>query len=191
MFKELVLKSRSYRRFYQDVLIDPGTLVELIDLARMTPSGRNAQPLKYFLSTDAIRNAVIFTHLAWAAYLTDWDGPAEGERPSAYIVVLLDREISQSAGCDHGIATQTILLGAAEKGLGGCIIGSVRRQELAQALNIPARFEILHVVALGKPRETVVVEPIGPQGDFKYWRDEKGVHHVPKRALDDLIIQPE
>jgi nitroreductase len=190
MLKELVLKNRSYRRFYQDVLIDRGTLLDLIDLARLTPSGRNAQPLKYYLSSDAIHNAILFPHLAWAAYLTEWDGPVEGERPSAYIIVLLDREINPSAGCDHGIATQTILLGAAEKGLGGCIIGSVQRQELAQALNISDRFEILHVIALGKPRETVVIEPMEPQADFKYWRDEKGVHHVPKRSLDELIINP-
>ena len=161
---------------------------ELVDLARLSASARNAQPLKYILSCQPQKNSLIFPHLAWAGYLTDWPGPCEGERPSAYIIILGDTEISQSSGCDHGIAAQSILLGATEEGLGGCMIASIKRQGLRQALEIPPRYEILLVLALGKPKETVVIETVGPGGDTKYWRDSKGVHHVPKRALDDIII---
>jgi len=188
MIKDLILKNRSYRRFYQEVAIELKTLRELIDLARLSASSANKQPLKYILSCDPQTNALIFPFLSWAGYLKDWPGPSEGERPSAYIIVLGDTEISQSFGCDHGIAAQSILLGATEKGLGGCMIGSIKRQELRKALDISSYYEILLVLALGKPREKVVIETVGPNGDIKYWRDSEGLHHVPKRALDELIV---
>jgi nitroreductase len=188
MLKDLVLKNRSYRRFYQEVSIEVETLRELVDLARLSASAMNLQPLKYVLSCEPRKNALIFSHLGWASYLKDWPGPSEGERPSAYIIVLGDTEISRAFGCDHGIAAQSILLGATERGLGGCMIATVKRQELSQALDIAPRYEILLVIALGKPKETVVIEEVGPNGDTKYWRDSQGVHHVPKRALDGIII---
>ncbi|MBW1980722.1 MAG: nitroreductase family protein [Deltaproteobacteria bacterium] len=188
MLRDLVIKNRSYRRFHEDVKIEIETLRELVDLARCTASAANLQPLKYILANDPQSNEKIFPCLAWAGYLKDWPGPAEGERPSAYIIVLCDTRIAKSAGCDHGIACQTILLGAVEKGLAGCMIGSIQRKKLRQLLDIQEHLEILLTVALGKPKETVVLEEIGPQGDVKYWRDEKGIHHVPKRSLDEIII---
>ncbi len=188
MLKDLIVTNRSYRRFYEDEAVSRETLRELLDLARLSASGANRQPLKYILSADPARNAAIFPHLGWAGYLKDWPGPAEGERPAAYVVVLGDTAISRSFGVDHGIAAQSILLGATERGLGGCIIASIQREALREALTIDPRYEILLVLALGKPQETVVVEPVGPEGDIKYWRDTDGVHHVPKRALDDLIL---
>lgn len=188
MIRDLVLKNRSYRRFHQNVAIEHETLKELVDLARLSGSGANLQPLKYILSCDAQKNALIFDHLAWAGYLKDWPGPIEGERPSAYIIILGDTEIRKSPYCDHGIAAQSILLGAVEKGLGGCMIGSIQKEKLCQALRIKDSLEILLIIALGKPKETVVIEPTGPDGDIKYWRDSKGVHHVPKRPLDEIII---
>lgn len=188
MIRDSIIKNRSYRRFYEEAHIELETLKELVDLARLSASAGNLQPLKYILSSDPQKNALIFPHLAWAGYLKDWPGPCEGERPSAYIIILGDKEITQSFGCDHGIAAQSILLGATEKGLGGCIIGSIKRQELRKALGIPSRYEILLVLALGKPREKVVVEEVEPNRDIKYWRDSEGLHHVPKRALDKLII---
>lgn len=188
MLKELVLKNRSYRRFYQESPIDREILVELVNLARLSASALNLQPLKYILSCDPSKNAVIFKHLAWASYLKDWSGPDEGERPTAYIIILGDTAITKSFGCDHGIAAQSILLGATEKGLGGCIIANIRRPELSKALQIEPRYEILLVIALGKPKEKVVIEPVGPDGDIRYWRDSEGVHHVPKRSLEEIII---
>ncbi len=188
MFKNLVIKNRSYRRFYEDVAIKTETLKELIELARLSGSGANRQPLKYMLSNAPHNNALIFPHLAWAGYLKDWPGPSEGERPSAYILILADSEISSGVGCDHGIAAQSILLGAVEKGLGGCMLGSLQKRELQRALSIPDRYEIVLVIALGKPKEIVVLETVGADGDIKYWRDEQQVHHVPKRTLEELII---
>jgi nitroreductase len=186
--KDLVQKTRSFRRFHQDTAVDLGTLRELVDLARLSASGSNRQPLKFILSCDQETNARIFPHTRWAGYLTDWPGPAEGERPSAYIIILGDTEVSKSAGVDHGIAAQSIMLGATEKGLGGCMIGSIDRPKLRAELSVPERYEILLILALGVPAETVVLEDLGPDASTKYYRDEADVHHVPKRALDDLII---
>jgi len=188
MLHELIEKNRSFRRFYENEAVPLETLKELVDLARLSASGANIQPLKYFLSCDPETNATIFPYLGWAGYLDDWDGPEEGERPSAYVIVIRDSEISRSSGCDHGIASQSILLGAAEKGLGGCMIGSVERSALRSALNISERYDIMLVLAIGKPKETVVIETVGKDGNIKYWRDKDGVHHVPKRSLSDLIL---
>ncbi|MCK4532625.1 nitroreductase family protein [bacterium] len=189
MIKELVLKNRSYRRFYQEVSIETQELRELVDLARLSASGSNLQPLKYILSCDVKKNALIFSHLAWAGYLKDWAGPEEGERPSAYIIILGDKRIRESFGSDPGIAAQSILLGAVEKGLGGCMIGSINRQGLRDSFRILPCYEILMVLALGRPKETVVIETVKPAEDIKYWRNSEKVHHVPKRSLDEMIIE--
>jgi nitroreductase len=188
MLKDLILRNRSYRRFYQEIPISLDDLKEVVDLARQSASAANRQPLKYFLSYQPEMNARIFPYLAWAGYLKDWGGPKEGEKPSAYIIVLGDKTITQAFGCDHGIAAQSILLGASEKGLGGCIIGSVQKSELSRELGIPEQYEVLIAIALGKPKEQVVLEPVPEDGSIKYWRDAQGIHHVPKRALGEIIL---
>jgi len=188
MIAELVKENRSYRRFYEDHTVEPETLKELVSLARISASAANLQPLKYILSSDPRKNAEIFSCLAWAGYLKDWPGPGEGERPAAYIVLLGDTSISESAGCDHGIAAQTIMLAAREKGLGGCMLGSIDRKALRNSLNIPSQLKILLVLAIGKPKEQIVLETIDSSDSIKYWRDNEGVHHVPKRKLEDIIV---
>lgn len=186
--KDLVRKNRSYRRFFQNVSIPQYILEELVDLARLSPSARNAQTLKFFISCDAETNERIFPTLSWAGYLKDWNGPTEGEKPSAYIIIFNDTTISDNYFCDDGIAAQSILLGAVEQGFGGCIVGSVDRLKLAEELKIPDHLKIVEVIALGKPREEVAIEEM-KDGDMKYWRDEKGTHHVPKRPLEELIVK--
>jgi nitroreductase len=187
--KSLIQKNRSYRRFYEGKKISIRTLKSLVELARLSASSANLQPLKYLLSHTPETNQKIFPYLKWAGYLRDWPGPAEGERPPAYIVILGDTTISKNFGYDAGIAAQSILLGAIERGLGGCIIGSIERENLRRSLKIPGYLEIVLVIALGKPKEKVVIETVGKDGDIKYWRDKKGIHHVPKRALKDILIQ--
>ena len=113
---------------------------------------------------------------------------ARSTRRGKTIIILGDTEISKNFFCDHGIAAQSILLGAREKGLGGCIHASVKRDELSKALGIPPRYEILLALSLGNPKEVVVLETVGPDGGIKYWRDSESIHHVPKRSLDDIII---
>ncbi len=191
MLKELIMNTRSYRRFDESVTVDRGTLEELIDFARCSPSSANLQPLKFFLCSDRATGERIFPHLRWAGYLEEWKGPVEGERPTAFIVILGDTEITSSFSCDHGIAAHAIMLGATERGLGGCVIGSFEKRGIRKALGIDeSRFEILLILALGKPAEEVILENVGDTGDIRYWRDEEGRHHVPKRPLDELILPP-
>ena len=191
MLRDLVLKSRSCRRFVEREEIGEPTLRELVDLARYTPSAANLQPLKYLLSFTPRMNGAIFPHLRWAAYLKEWKGPQEGERPPAYIVICSDTRISQAVGADHGIAAQTILLGATERGYAGCMIASFDAAGLRAALRLPAELQILIVLALGRPAEEIRLEPLPPSGDVRYWRDAAGVHHVPKRSLNEIIISRE
>lgn len=191
MFKELITKNRSYRRFFEAETVAKETLLALVDYARLSASGGNMQPLSYFISFAPEVNEKIYPTLGWAGYLKDWDGPSPGERPAAYIVILQDQNIKMAAGVDHGLAAQSIMLGAVAKGLGGCILSNIQRPKLKQNLNLPEEYEILLVVALGKPKEVVVIEEIDKGGDIKYWRDENQVHHVPKRKLADIVLNYE
>ena len=188
MIRDLIIKNRSYRRFDSSVKISIGQLEKWIGLARLSPSSGNKQPLKYVISTDTEVNRKIFPNLGWAGYLADWPGPEEEERPVAYIIVMLDKLLAKKSYCDDGIAIQSILLGAVEDGFGGCIIGSVNKDVVAGILNLPERFEILWLIALGKPVEKVVLEN-SSRGDIKYWRDKDKTHHVPKRPLEELIYK--
>lgn len=186
MIRELITKNRSYRRFDSSVKISNDQVSKWIDLARLSASGRNAQPLKYAVVTGSETCAKIFPFLGWAGYLTDWKGPDENERPVTYIAVLKDNNISENHFCDDGIAMQSILLGAVEAGFGGCMIGSVNKSKVARILDLPEHLEILWMIALGKPAEEVVLEEAAD--DIRYWRDENDVHHVPKRPLDEIIF---
>jgi nitroreductase len=187
-YKDLVAKNRSYRRFDESNRIEFKTLEQLVNLARLSASGANKQPLKYLLFNSLRDCERVFPFTAWAGYLKEWHGPEPGERPSAYIIVLGDTSISESFGVDHGISAQSIMLGATDAGLGGCIIASINRDDLRKELKIPLKYEILLILALGKPVEKVVINDIR-NGDVKYWRDADKTHHVPKRTLSELIIK--
>lgn len=189
-FLDLVKKSRSYRRFRQEMPVEKTHLLKMVEAVRFSPSARNVQPLKYALYSTPEQCEAIFPTLAWAGYLTDWDGPCEGERPYAYIVQLHDTTISDRYSCDHGITAQSMLLQAVELGYGGCIIGAVKREELSNILQLPDHLKIINVIALGVPKEKVVVDDM-QEGDYKYWREADGTHHVPKRTLDELIFNPD
>jgi len=186
--RTLLQKNRSYRRFEEDQPVSEETLTELVDLARYCPSGANRQPLKYMVVSDRMLNAEISDMLFWAKCLKDWPGPEPGERPGGYIIILGDTEISHSFWGECGIAAQTMLLGAVERGLGGCMIGAVNRPELCDLLQIPSRYEVMLVLALGVPKETVVVEEAVDPENTAYYRDEDGVHHVPKRPLAEVLL---
>jgi len=188
MIRDLVQKNRSYRRFYQEKEVPLSVLKELLSLTRFCASASNRQPLKYILTHSPENNNLVFPCLSWAGYLTDWPGPEEGERPSAYIVILLDKSISENPWVDHGIAAQTMLLAATEKGYGGCIFGAIDKTKLKSNLALADHLEILLVVALGWPKEKVVIEDLGLGGSIKYYRDSESVHHVPKRKTEDVIL---
>jgi nitroreductase len=187
-FEKLVTATRSFRRFDESHRITIETLEHLVNLARLSASAANRQPLRFLLYNTPEDCARIFPKTAWAGYLKEWNGPGPGERPSGYIIILGDRTVTEGFGVDPGIAAQSIMLGATASGLGGCMIASVRRDLLREELSVPDRYEILLVLALGKPVEKVVIDDIKDE-DVKYWRDEDGIHHVPKRRLDELILR--
>jgi nitroreductase len=186
-FENLVLQTRSYRRFDQSEAIEWGELERLVNLARLTASAANRQPLKYLLFNSPEDCKSIFPSVMWAGYLPHWDGPAEGERPSAYIIIAGDTMITKDFGVDPGIVAQTIMLGATERGLGGCMIASFKKKEIREFTLLSERYEILLVLALGKPAERVTLEDV-TDNNIKYWRDKEGVHHVPKRSIKDIIL---
>ena len=182
MIRDLVLKNRSYRRWHQDEVIEYETLKEFVDLARLCSSAANRQALKYIISNETEKNALIFP------YLRIDNNPVEGERASAYIVILEDLRIRMVMACDFGITAQTIMLAAVEKGFGGVMIGAIDKIGLRKALNLPSHFEILLVLAIGKTIEDMVIETVGEDGHTQQWWETKDIRHVPKRALEDIIV---
>ncbi len=187
MLIDLVTKSRSVRRFHEDIPVSKDFLKELINLARFCPSAQNFQPIRFYISCTAERNERIFPCLTWPKF-GNWMCPLPGQRPPAYIVLLGDFQAASSFGLDAGIAAQTILLGAAEAGLGGCLMASIERDRLRQNLSIPEQYKVLLVLALGVPAEKIVIDPIESDGSIQFWRDSEEVLHVPKRSLQDLIV---
>jgi nitroreductase len=192
--QEIIAKTRTFRRFNQKEPISTTILHELIDLARLGGSARNGQPWQYMVVNTPELCAKIFPYLGWAGYLTDWKGPVEGERPSAYVLCFLNKNRLKGpeteAQFDLGVATQNLLLGAMEKRIGGCRIGAFNAK-LASLFDMPEHLTLSLVIALGKPRETVIIEECKTEDDVRYWRDEHGVHHVPKRSLKCCLVNLE
>lgn len=188
MLEDLVERNRSYRRFDANNPIPEKVLIELVELARKCPSGKNNQVLKYVVTAEKSTCDKIFPLLQWAGLLKEWSGPTEMERPTAYIIVVKDGNIGLNHYCDDGLAIQTMLLGAVEKGFGGCILGAFNKDKLSKVLQLSNQLEPLYVIALGKPAETVVLTDV-VDNDTKYYRDKEDVHHVPKRSLHEIIIK--
>ncbi|MBU1369624.1 MAG: nitroreductase family protein [Bacteroidetes bacterium] len=184
---ELVKRNRSYRKFDHNYTIAYDDLLKMVDLARLTPSSKNMQPLKYLVVHDSPDEKYVFSHLKWAWYLKEWSGPSPEERPSAYIIMLLDTSLNDRADFDAGIAAQTILLAATEMGLGGCIIRTLNRYELAKYFMLEPHLEILLVIALGKPTQQVIIDEMDASGSTAYFTDDENRHHVPKRNLKEII----
>lgn len=190
-FIELMKSNRSVRRFQEDKRISEDTLRQLVDLTRYCPSGRNAQPLRYVIIDSEEACEKVYPLLKWAGYFKDWDGPERGERPAAYLIQCLDTNFGSNCLCDDGLQLEAITLGMHTLGLAGCIIKAFDAIKLSEVLDIPQRFAPRYVLALGYPAEQVVIEDMvnNDDADFKYYRTPDGVHHVPKRVLDSLILK--
>lgn len=189
MFKDLVMKNRTYRGYDENHIVDRTTLLELIDLTRYTAASANLQPLKYFAAADKETVDKIQSLTKWAGALPELHLPVPGTRPTAFIVICQDNHISSAVGMlkDVGIVAQTITLGAAEMGLGCCMIGSYNAAALQEALGLPEHIDPKLVIAVGKPAETVVLTEAS-NGQTTYYRDENGVHYVPKRPLEEIVL---
>jgi nitroreductase len=187
-FSELVLKNRSCRTFDESRKISRDELVGLVALARLAPSAVNRQPLKYFLSCDDETNGKIQSMTGWGGMLPELHLPPVGHRPTGFIVICIDEAIAQNASLadkDVGIAAQTIMLGAAAMGLSGCMLGSMK-PGLRDALGLDESLTISLVLGLGRGEERI--EIVDAKDSTRYYRDENGTHIVPKRTLDELIV---
>jgi nitroreductase len=186
-FHELVAKARSFRRYDPGRPITTDVMRELVDLVRKVPSGANSQPLRYRIVSEQEERSAVFSALSWAGALPDWEGPQPSEQPTGYIVVCSDAG-KPSPSVDVGIACQTLQLAATVRGFGACMLGAIDRPAIKQTLDLPDAMEVRLVLALGTPSETVVLEPLPKSGTTAYWRTEDDVHHVPKRALDEVLL---
>lgn len=185
--KPLIEKNRSYRRFDFERKISEDVLVALVDVARMSQSAANLQPLSYITISKEEMVAKVHQHMRWAGYLPDWNGPVDAERPVAYIIVLSNTEVKQTyREVDAGLAMQNMCICAAAEGIGSCMIGNLDKKLLVELLEIPEQYEIIYAVAFGFPVEQVQMVPFA--GDVKYYRDENQKHFVPKRLLKDVLI---
>ncbi|MBQ7474546.1 MAG: nitroreductase family protein [Clostridia bacterium] len=189
--RALVLRARSYRSFDPSRPIEEDVMTELVDTARLSSSAGNLQPLKYRLCTERDEVEGMTSLTKWAAYLKDVTLPPDGHHPTGYIVICHDTSISPvtpMSTVDVGIAAEAIALGAAEMGYGGCMIGSFDKSGVAAFLSIPKNLTPVLVMALGTPDESVLISKIS-HGDIKYFRDDAGLHFVPKRDLEDVIVR--
>lgn len=188
--KQLVKETRTYRSFNEDRVITKEELLVLIDLARLTASGRNAQVLRFMpLYTEEDLNKMM-PLTAWAAALKDRVFPPEGHYPRAFILICHDRRRGEAApmmlGMDTGIAAQTMMLGARNMGLGGCMIANLKKEAIKKAFNLGEGVEPILALGLGEPDE--IINIVDLEEDINYYRDGEDVHCVPKRSLDDLLL---
>lgn len=192
MIKDLVKKNRSYRGYDESRRVTEEELREMVDCARLTASSVNMQPLKYYLAWEKEEVDRIQRLTAWARGLPEMTLPHEGMCPTAFIVICQDKDIQESLARfqkDVGIAAQTILLAAVEMGLGGCMIGNFGADSVRQELGLSENLAPLLIVAIGKPAEKIVLTEVGEGESVAYYRDENDVHYVPKRRLEDIIIE--
>ncbi len=191
MFKDLVKRSRSYRGYDESRKITREELMEFTDCARFAPSSVNRQPFCYYLANEPEQLAVIQPLTGWARALPGKGLPYPGHRPTAFIVICQDTDWEKDLARfqkDVGIVAQTMLLAAAETGLGGIMIGNFSPEKVAAALALPENLIPVLIVAFGKPDETVVLTEALPGESLNYYRDEADVHYVPKRRLEDVIL---
>jgi nitroreductase len=182
---EAIYKRRSIRRFKQDA-IPLETLKKLVDAARVAPSAANLQPLRYILIANPRLCERLFPALRWAGYIAPRGNPPPGEEPTAYVVVLVNKDVARSDyQLDAGAAIENLILTALEQGIGSCWLGAIDRDSIREILGVSEDFEIESVVALGYPNETPVMEPM--KNSIQYWKDQDGQLHVPKRSLEEVL----
>ncbi len=189
--KELAEKNRSYRGYDETRRVTREELTEFVECARLCPSSVNVQPLKYRLVYEKEEVDRLQAQTKWARALPDLHLPHEGMCPTAFIVICQDTRISDSMARyqkDVGIVAQTMLLAATEMELGGCMIGNFGAASVRETLGLPEYMAPMLVVAFGKPAETIVLTEIEDGESTNYYRDEKDVHYVPKRKLEDIIL---
>lgn len=182
---KMILSRRTIRQFKQDP-IPIEYLEKCIEAARFAPSASNLQPLEFFLIIDAEKVKEVFPMLKWAAYISPKGNPQEGRKPTAYLALLVNKSIRETgAEYDVGAAVENFILSAWSFGIGSCWMVSVDRIRFRDVFNVPQEYIIDSIVALGYPDESPVVETADK--NIRYWKDNNGILHVPKRPLKDIL----
>lgn len=185
---DAIMQRRTIRKFERRKA-DREELIKLVDCARVAAYGANVQPLKFAVIDDKKMLEDIYPFTKWAGYLTD-GAPREDERPAAYIAVLGDREIKANGQfeVEAGAAVTTMMLEAVEMGLATCWLGALQREEIKKLLGLDEKLDVVYLLAVGYPKqESKMVDMRG--GDVKYFVDDNGAVNVPKRTLDEVLIE--
>ena len=191
MLIDIAKANRSYRGYDESYVFTKEELLDLVNITRFVPSSVNKQPFKYYVSYEKEEVALIQSMTKWAAALPEMELPHPGKRPTGFVIVCQDLDINPNPArysTDIGIVAQTLLLYAAEKGLGGCMIGNFKPEEVKEKLNLGDNLHPVLIIALGKPDEKIVLTDLENGENSNYYRDENDVHYVPKRKLEDIII---
>lgn len=183
-----IISRRTIRKFRQKP-IKLSVLKRIVNAGRLAPSAGNLQPLEYVIAVDDALRKKIFPNLRWAAYIASEGNPKKNERPVAYIIILVNKEISFGSffKYDVGASAENITLAALEEGIGCCWIGSFNRKKIENILKIPEQYSADLVLALGYPLENPEYYDIEKGKSIKYHKDTSGVLHLPKRKLDDIV----
>ncbi|MBI9033891.1 MAG: nitroreductase family protein [Bacteroidales bacterium] len=188
--KQLIKANRSYRKYEHAIKIEESVILEWIDYARFVSSSKNRQAVRFLVITESDQVQCICNQMQWARHLKGWDGPNKEQMPSALLIVCTDDTVNNKAETDVGIITQTLLLQAVNEGFGGCILRSINRKLIREKYKLNENLKIDMVVALGKPAQEIILEEMGAGSQAcDYWEDENGTHHVPKRAMEDVVIR--
>ncbi len=184
---EAVKARHTIRKFTQEKP-NKEDLMQIVDSARLAPSGANAQPLKYAVVTDEDKRRDLYPFIKYAGFLKDWD-PVFEECPTAFIVILNDTSIKPTgrSECDSGIALASMCLAAQELGYGSVCLGAINRAEIKKTLGLAEQYDVMYLLGIGYPAQTG--ETFDCAGDMKYYFDEEGNVHVPKRTMEEVLVE--
>ena len=183
---EAIISRRTIRKFDQKK-IDPEILKKIVNAGRLAPSAANLQPLEYLIVNDEDLKKKVFPNTAWAGYIKPEGDPEKGERPTAYIIILADKKINPAPERDIGASVENMNLVAGEEGIGCCWIGAFKKKKINEIIDVPENLSAELILAMGYPLEKPVTEDIEKGSSIKYYKDESGTLHIPKRKLEDIL----
>ncbi len=180
-----IISRRTIRKFKQEP-ISESILEKILEAARLAPSASNLQPCEFIVVNEQKLRDDLFTALKWAGYIAPKGNPAFDERALTYIIVITDTKRSPSWGIiDAASAIENMSLTAWNEGVGSAWLGAIDKDKIRSMLRVPDNYNVDFVLALGYPKEKPVIEEC--KGDIKYWKDEKGTLHVPKKSLKNIV----
>lgn len=184
---ELLQGRRTYRRFDESRAVPQEAVRDILEAARLSSCASNLQELQYLVvrSPEAVEK--VFSLVRWAAALPEELGtPKRGERPTLFILVAYSGEKKRFTDTDAGIAIANMTLAAWNRGIGSCVMGSLRGEALREALGLPGPLGIHSAIAFGYPAHRSTVVPVPESGELRYFLDENRDYYVPKKSVEEI-----